>query len=803
MQREDGRGRIADFLSCSWCRILRVLRGSFASLCSSLCVSVPLWFTLLAVGLAPLRISAAEPIVRNLNVRGLQIGGSTSIVLDGDGFGTAPRLLLPFPVKAELKKGATDKQATFDVTLGGDVVPGYYHLRVVTDAGICAPIAIAVDKLPQRLLTAVADPLPAALHGAFTGSTVAETKFAGKAGQKVLVEIEAQRLGSKLRPIVHLYSPKRVQLAWAWTTTALHGDARVEATLPEDGVYIVTVHDVEYAGAAPGFFRLRIGEWSSADRVFPPVVAKGQMGSVELLGPASPRAVNLPIPVGGDVLPLVWPKDGMWSGPRPFVMVSPHAEVVGQTTANKPQLLPAVPIGVSGRVLTPFGEDRYRVPVMAGSKLRLAVFAERYGSPLDAALVVRNEKGDLLVRVEDSPGTLDPVLEYAVPAGVKEIVVGVVDAQGRGGSRAIYRLTVEGVGGASDFRLLSPAQAVSLPIGGRWVVPVLIDRRGYPGDVAISSTGLPAGVTLDGATIPVGADGALVTLQRTNAAAVSAITQWVGRTAGGVERPVLVKGSPMERIQPWLATEIAVAPTTVKAADFQIDWRGLPPDAGPVPAKKLVLPVKVVRPAKDSVVRLTLLTSQSRPILNGVLDPAKALKLEKPAEIGPKTNDGEVTVLAPPLLDCPVYDVTVQAELLTPDKKTVLAIAFAPVRRMIVRVPLVVKLAGPARIEAAVNPKTGGTVKIAGQVERKEGLVSDVTLTLLGLPPGASAAPAIVKMGTTAFAFNVVLPANQAVGEIKGLKIAASAPADPKTPAVVVRGREVELTLAIVAAKAK
>src|SRR5437016_4489271 len=110
-------------------------------------------------------------------------------------------------------------------------------------------------------------------------------------------------------------------------------------------------------------------------------------------------------------------------------------------------------------------------------------------------------------------------------------------------------------------------------------------------------------------------------------------------------------------------------------------------------------------------------------------------------------NDGEVTVLVPPLLPCPVYDVTVQAELLTPDKKTVLAVAFAPVRRMTVKVPLVVKLDGPPRIEAAVNPKTGAMVKIAGQVERKEGLTSDVTLTLTGLPAGATAAPVTLKGG--------------------------------------------------------
>ena len=41
--------------------------------------------------------------------------------------------------------------------------------------------------------------------------------------------------------------------------------------------------------------------------------------------------------------------------------------------------------------------------------------------------------------------------------------------------------------------------------------------------------------------------------------------------------------------------------------DFQIDWRGLPADAGLVPASKLDLPVKVTKPAGSGAVRLTLL----------------------------------------------------------------------------------------------------------------------------------------------------------------------------------------------------
>jgi len=194
-------------------------------------------------------------VIRNLNIRGLQVGATTTLILDGDDFGTAPRLLLSFPAQQQLKKDSNSKRATFDVTLAGDVPPGYYPLSVVTDRGVSLPVVIGVDRLAQRPLAASVE-LPIALHGAVSGGAIVETRFVGKAGQKVMVEVEAQRLGSKLRPVVHLYNSKRLQIAWAWATPALLGDARLEATLPTDGTYTVTVHDTEYAAAAPGFFRL-------------------------------------------------------------------------------------------------------------------------------------------------------------------------------------------------------------------------------------------------------------------------------------------------------------------------------------------------------------------------------------------------------------------------------------------------------------------------------------------------------------------------------------------------------------------
>jgi hypothetical protein len=755
-----------------------------------LCVSVSLWFNPLV---------AAEPQLRNLNLRGLQVGGTTTLVVDGEGLGPSARLLVPCVARQQLKKGTTDKQATFEITLDGQVVPGLYPLFVVTEHGVSQPVVIAVDRLPQRPLSAAVEQLPVALHGTVGGSAVVETRFAGKAGQKVRVEVEAQRLGSKLRPILHLYGPRRLQVAWAWGKPRLSGDARLDATLPDDGTYTVTVHDAEYAVPGPAFFRLKLGQWASVAQVFPPVVARGKPQALELLGP-SPLPFNLGPQLVPGVTPVPWPGDGVWSGPRPFVYVSPHPEVVAQTSAAKVQELPAGPVGVSGRLRTPYQEDRFRVPVTPKSKLRLEVFADRYGSPLDVTLLVRNDKGDVLSRAEESPGTVDPVLEYAVPDQVHSLLVGVVDASGRGGPLGVYRLTIDPkppAPGTADFRLYTPDTHLTLPAGGRGVVPVLVERRGHAGSVELAASGLPAGVRLEGTTIPEGADGTLVTVHGSSGGA-AVFTNWRGR-AGSEERAVTVKGHPLERLQPWLATDIPVAPATAPAAEFQIDWRGLPSDLGIVPARKLTLPVKVKRADEKAGVRLTLLTSQRVPAVNGQPDQNQALRSEKAIELAAKATDADVIVLVPPQLASPVYDVTVRAELLTPDKKTK-AVVYAPVRRLAVRLPVVVHLDGPARIETALDAKKETTVKIAGKVERREGLTGDVALSLTGLPPGTRADAPTVKAGATAFTLNVILPPNLAPGEVSGLKLAGSATPDAKQPGVRVRSREVELTLIVKAA---
>src|SRR5205807_2004131 len=100
--------------------------------------------------------------------------------------------------------------------------------------------------------------------------------------------------------------------------------------------------------------------------------------------------------------------------------------------------------------------------------------------------------------------------------------------------------------------------------------------------------------------------------------------------------------------------------------------------AGKEPPKQ---PAPAPKPAPEFV-RMTLVTSQPPPLVNGQPDVNRTIRAEKPVELAGGTADGALTALVPAELPGSIYDVTVQADLLAANKQTVLATSFTPVRRM-------------------------------------------------------------------------------------------------------------------------
>lgn len=639
---------------------------------------------LLVLGGAP--PLTAAPQIRMATPRGLQTGGRTVLAVDGSDLLPAPRLLLPIPVASQtVRAGATPSRVEWEVALDRGVSPGFYPLRVATANGVSNALVIGIDDLPQIPFAGELAKLPVALNGTLSGDATATTTFSGKKGQRVVVEVEARRLGSAIDPLLELHDPRGVQMAWSPSKALLSDDARLEAVLPADGRYAVLLRDALYRAGDPNQFRLKVGGLHYADFVFPLGVQRGTRSTLHLLGNL-PRETRVPFEADA-ALPEVrapLPPIPALTGQGPPLVVSDYPEILEAAVAEGRLQEVTAPASVNGRIAAPGEEDRYRLLVTPGSRLRLEVFANRARSPLDGVLAVQNEAGAQLAANDDQADSVDPGLDFTVPDGVRAVVVALTDLHGRGGQEFVYRLSVLPKD-RPDFRLNLFEDRAHVARGGAAVVRVRAERSGYNGPIRLFLDDAPRGVSLAGAEIPPGQTDTLLSL---TAAADAPLAQTLSRLVGEgtearprIRRQAVTPANAATRDQPWLRGDFAVAVT--EQAPLRIAWAT--GDSSLPVGRTSPLSVRVSRAAgRTGPVRLSLMTSQVVPrTRDGKQDDlARALRVEGQPTIAADQSAGTISVLAPADLPLLLYDVSARAELLGPDGKTVVATATTPSLRL-------------------------------------------------------------------------------------------------------------------------
>lgn len=580
---------------------------------------------------------AAAPSVRNIDVRGLQIGGTATLIIDGVDLLPNPRLLTSAPISAQsVRPNATTNRVEIDVTLDGSALPGLCNLYLAHDGGVSERIVVAVDRLPQRPFVDKIESLPMALHGTLNGSTTLTTSFPGKAGQPVQCEVESQRLGGKVRPVLHLYDADGRHLAWSLPSPTLRGDTRLTTTLPADGLYTLTLNDLQYAPPGPNQFRLKIGQWQYADQAFPPAVQRGAAAMLRLVGNGgAERQVSMTAAAETSYLPAPWQDATAASGPAPSVMISDLPELIEQPSAETLQEIIALPTAINGRLSVAGEEDHYKLKVQPDAKLKFELFSARLGSPVDSILELRRADGAVLAANDDVPLSTDSALEFVVPKEIDAIVVAVKDALGRGGESCIYRLVVAPVvadPARADFQLFVEQDRYNVSQQGRQALRLRVNRQGYTGPILLDFAGLPRGVAADSTEIPAGADGKLVTLTGGVEAMVQSFTTIRGHAMADPRQPIVRIArrdtDSLDVQQPWLSEQFALSLSARDGVGFDADWQPTA-DAKVVLGKKLPAQLKCVRPAGfDGPVRVTLLTSQNPPLVNGQIDINRAMRNE-------------------------------------------------------------------------------------------------------------------------------------------------------------------------------
>ena len=306
------------------------------------------------------------------------------------------------------------------------------------------------------------------------------------AGQRLVIEVEARRLGSAVDPTLRLLRSNGQEIALSDDEPGLGVDCRIDHTFDAAGEYVVEVHDALYARRSPSFYRLRFALAASyPEGIFPLGARAGSAIDVRFTGGRleSPhtRRVGPHAAVGSRlaVVPLPAALSGRAGWPFLFRVGTLPESLEGARGESPTPVLPLeVNTTINGRISEPREVDRYEVAVKPGRPYRFEVEARGLGSWLDPVLEIVEKEGRRH-RVDDAGDDPDPRLELTVGESVTSVTVAIHDLHRRGGETYAYRLTVRE--NPRDFALILKAPQVNLPLGATAMIEVECRRQGYAG----------------------------------------------------------------------------------------------------------------------------------------------------------------------------------------------------------------------------------------------------------------------------------------------------------------------------------
>jgi hypothetical protein len=205
-----------------------------------------------------------------------------------------------------------------------------------------------------------------------------------------------------------------------------------------------------------------------------------------------------------------------------------------------------LPLVINGRIGGAKDVDRFRFKSDKDQKVACDVAASRFGSKLDALLILTDTNGTMILQNDDAAGP-DARIEFDAKKDV-EYVLAIRDLTERGGERFGYRLTIRppaGAAGASFTSLFLP-DTIRVHRAGLMKVRVEVTRAGgFDGPVRVEVEGLPSGVSAEPVLIPSGLASANLFLSTAKDAPLGSAPIRVISTATIAGKTVTVAATPL------------------------------------------------------------------------------------------------------------------------------------------------------------------------------------------------------------------------------------------------------------------
>lgn len=510
-----------------------------------------LWSANLHAELPLIRLDRTFPL-------GGQAGSEVTLEIAGRDLDDAKALHFDHPgFKAQFLKANQ-----FKVAIAPDTPPGTYEVRAVGKFGISGVRLFSVGRALTEVLEkepndepgkAQVVPMNAAINGFSDGNSDDFFRFSARKGQRVLIDCQAFRLDSTMRPMLSLASVDGKDLLQSkpyYNRT----DPLLDFLAPAEGDYVLRVHDQTFSGGLP--YRLLISDQPQIENVFPAAVVPGEKTTLEILGrnlPGGKPAPNWTVQDRAlDLLSLsfVAPKDPIAQQRFAFINHLPSPSLNARGLQFWPQLAPlsanpsspksegitalnpatlvfadapvtldkepndtaetaqtiALPTVISGRFDKPGDADWYTFTAKAGDNFSVDLLCERMDFPGDPFVLIFDSKGNELATFDDhginfnalAQFNRDPLGTFRAPAdGTYRVFV--QERYRNGGARYQYVLRLTRA--TPDFFPVvvheTPNQPTSPLVwrGGSAFYELCLNRRDFQGPVTVEAEGLPPGLS--------------------------------------------------------------------------------------------------------------------------------------------------------------------------------------------------------------------------------------------------------------------------------------------------------------------
>ena len=416
------------------------------------------------------------------------------------------------------------------LTIPPDVSPGLVRWQAANANGASPVGVLHVGDVPdvmedaKRKSPQLLPSLPVTVSGQIRKiEEIDRYEFSVPKTGPVTIELLARQLGSPLHGMLQVRDAQGHAVVDVADTEGR--DLTATFVAQTDAKYVVSLHDLDFAGDRSYVYRLTLAAGPQVLAAFPAAGRRGETRRVEFFGMGLATgaaqlesvARDVTFAAAADATSLAYRLETPAGAARPFtVLVGDFAEQIQMKVPNAADAPPlSVPGAITSWFETRFGSEQHTVAFKKDEKWRIAAQARAIGSPLDLELSVLGPDGKEVASNDDAPGTTDPLVLLAVPAdGTYRIVV--TDRSGKSGSRAAnYRLVVEPQ--REEFSVTLPA-LLSVPLGGAAKLAVKAVRDGgFKGPIQLSLSSLPEGVTAP-ADMAIAADKVDLAIDLTSAA---------------------------------------------------------------------------------------------------------------------------------------------------------------------------------------------------------------------------------------------------------------------------------------------